>query len=181
MSNDAQRKSVRQGLAFHNSAQIAVEDAGFEIIERKFIDPELKIEIDCIANNRHGLAFAFEFKGSSQGDLPGLWKTDSVKKAFAIAYYWSTTEAGSGMAPMIVITSHMPTKGAALNMIRRTPREIVLDWLSVGDRDDLKKLTTYAAMTEADIKRIIIGGQQAIEIQKRRNGYYDCLKQPQLL
>ena len=173
-----QRSAVEQGEQFAQNCLLTLRLVGFDVAETKFRTGDMGVEIDAIANNSQGLAFPFEFKGSFLGSRPGMLRSDTVKKAIATAYLFSLDEAAHTMAPLIVLTSHRPISGNIANWLARIDRAIILDVLSLTD--DRKQLAAYAAMTEADIKRIIIGGHQAVEIEKRRNGYYDCLKKPKL-
>lgn len=174
-----QQSAVEQGEQFAQNCLLTLRLVGFDVVDTKFRTQDMGVEIDAIANNSQGIAFPFEFKGSFQGTRPGMLRSDTVKKAIATAVLFSLDEAAQTMAPLIVLTSHKPTKGNLTKWLTRIDRSIILDVLSLTD--DRKQLAAYATMTEAEIKRLIMGEQQAIEIQKRRNGYYDCLKQPQLL
>lgn len=174
-----QRSAVEQGELFAQNCLLTLRLVGFDVVDTKFRTQDMGVEIDAIANNGQGIAFPFEFKGSFLGSRPGMLRSDTVKKAIATAYLFSLDETSQTMAPLIVLTSHRPTAGNIAKWLTRIDRSIILDVLSLAD--DRKQLAAYATMTEAEIKRLIMGAQQAVEMQKRRNGYYDCLKQPQLL
>lgn len=173
-----QRSAVEQGEQFAQNCLLTLRLVGFDVAETKFRTGDMGVEIDAIANNSHGLAFPFEFKGSFLGSRPGMLRSDTAKKAIATAYLFSLDEASKTMAPLIVLTSHRPVTGNIANWLTRVSRSIILDVLSLTD--DRKQLAVYAAMTEDEIKRLIMREQEAVEIKKRRNGYYDCLKQSQL-
>lgn len=174
-----QRSAVEQGELFAQNCLLTLRLVGFDVVDTKFRTKDMGVEIDAIANNSQGIAFPFEFKGSFLGSRPGMLRSDTVKKAIATAYLFSLDETAQTMAPLIVLTSHRPTTGNIAKWLARIDRSIILDTLSLAD--DRKQLATYANMTEAEIKRLISGQQLAVETQRRRNGYYDCLKQPQLL
>lgn len=171
-----QSAASKQGEHFAQTCLMVLGYAGFDVVAVRERTSDMDIELDAIANNRQGIAFPFEFKGSYQGSRPGMMRSDTVKKAIATAYLFSKDEMALTMAPLVILTSHKPNAGSAsARWLSNIERSVILDVLNV--HEDRQTLTKYANMTEAEIKRLIDGDVAAVEHQKRRNGYYDCFKQ----
>lgn len=149
-----QARSSGDGTRFHGECIRALRNAGFEIVEEKFVIPEVGIEVDAITNNREGIAMPWEFKGSEQGTRPGLHRTDTMKKAIANGYLFSRWEGCSTFTPLLVMTSHMPseTDGAPRAMAATTERSIILE--IVNSRDHKRLLWLYRA-TEAQLRELV--------------------------
>lgn len=174
-----QQSSSEQGELFAKNCLLTLKLVGFDVVLTKFRTRDMRVEIDAVANNTQGIAVPFEFKGSFLGSRPGMLRSDTTKKAISTAFLFSLDEAAQTMAPLIVLTSHKPTKGSPAQWLSRVPRSILLDVLSLTD--DRRQLEAYANMTEAEIKSLIGAQERATEIEKRRNGYYDCYHQTSLL
>lgn len=171
-----QRAAVEQGEHFAQTCLMALRYAGFEVATTKERTADMRIELDAIANNRHGIAFPFEFKGSYQGNRPGMMRSDTVKKAITTAYLFSLDEMAATMTPLVILTSNKPVDTtAAAQWLRRVSRSIILDVLNINE--DRAALASYANATEAEIKRLIENNAAVIERLKQRNGYYDCYRQ----
>lgn len=148
MSNNFQGSGVVQGERFHDECILALELAGFEVVETKVRLRDVGIELDAITNNKHGIAMAWEFKGSLQGSRPGLIRTDTTKKAIANALLLSRSEYGEMMPPLLIMTSHIPTKDDSRTMLQAVlGREI----LTVVDSRDGKSLQNLCNATSSDI------------------------------
>ena len=61
-----------------------------EVSPKPFRVPALGIEIDARMVSVNGVIYWAEFKGSWQGKIPGLRRTDTVKKALANAFLVAT-------------------------------------------------------------------------------------------
>ena len=131
---------------------LALELAGFEVVEIKVRVRDVGIELDAITNNKHGIAMAWEFKGSLQGSRPGLIRTDTTKKAIANALLLSRSEYGEMMPPLLIMTSHIPTENDSLAMLEAV---IGKEILAVVDSRDGKTLQWLYQATESDIKTLL--------------------------
>ena len=75
---------------------------------------DIGIEIDEVTTSKRGVEVWFEYKGSFQGQRPGLLRTDTVKKAVANGALLAAMEPH----PLyVVLTSHMPVGGSAAKMV----------------------------------------------------------------
>ena len=80
---------------------------------------EVGVEIDQEAVSPTGTVVWFEYKGSVQGNRPGLIRTDTLKKAIANgALLRSLTDP----APYVVVTSHLPESGSGAAMLQAALR-----------------------------------------------------------
>ena len=80
---------------------------------------EVGVEIDQEAVSPSGRVVWFEYKGSVQGNRPGLRRTDTLKKAIANgALLRSLTDP----APYVVVTSHLPESGSGAAMLQAALR-----------------------------------------------------------
>jgi hypothetical protein len=127
--------------------------AGFEIVSLRFRIPEVGIELDAIANGASGQAYAFEFKGSWNINRPGAKRTDTAKKAIANGALFLVCKEHETMPPIILLTSHMPERGAGAQMIDAAMRHgILLDVLL--DRDGAA-LQWYSNAGAEDIEQLL--------------------------
>jgi len=144
-------KSVEQGAAFHDESIRALRLAGFEIASTKCRLEDVGIELDAITNNRHGIAFAWEFKGSLQGARPGLRRTDTLKKAIANGFLLSVSEIyGDRFPPLFVMCSHIPVAGDGQKMMAAALRSGVLS--DIVDSRDGVRLGSLANITEEGLR-----------------------------
>lgn len=150
--NAHQRLSGIQGRRFHDECVDALRMAGFEIADQCLNVATVGIELDCITNNRQGIAMPWEFKGSWQGDRPGLRRTDTLKKAIANGYLFAQSELYQLMTPLLVMTTHFPLDGSGLSMLRTVKREIVLAFV---DSRDSKRLRWLVNADEQALRRFI--------------------------
>lgn len=72
------------------------------------------MEIDQEAVSPTGTVVWFEYKGSIQGNRPGLRRTDTMKKAIANG---ALLRGIADPAPYVVITSHLPEAGSGAAML----------------------------------------------------------------
>jgi hypothetical protein len=108
-----QSAASRQGRQFAEQCDGLLEHSGFRLGECIRI-PELGVEIDREAVGPSGRQIWFEYKGSLQGSRPGLLRTDTLKKAIANG---ALLRARQDHPPFIVLTSHLPTRGAGYGML----------------------------------------------------------------
>lgn len=144
-----QGMSVEQGAAFHHECLRALKYAGFEIADTEIHGRDVGIRLDAITNNRQGIAFAWEFKGSWQGSRPGLRRSDSALKMIAQGALLSVSEYGSCLPPLFVMTSHFPNTPDVSAMVSAAIRG---GWiLEVVDSRDGKRLQWLANASEEEL------------------------------
>lgn len=141
-----------QGDKFHREAIDALQMAGFEIVDQHYVIAEVGIEVDCIANNYHGLAMPWEFKGSWQGDRPGLRRTDTLKKAISSGYLFTQSQEYQIMTPLLVMTTHFPLVGAGVAMLNAVRRTVILAFV---DSRDSKLLRWLCSADEKKIRNFM--------------------------
>lgn len=103
-----------QGRQFAEQCDTLLRHLGFTLQGRRVLG-EVGVEIDQEAVGPGGSLVWFEYKGSVQGNRPGLRRTDTMKKAIANG---SLLQAVPGAAPYVVITSHLPEAGSGAAMLR---------------------------------------------------------------
>jgi hypothetical protein len=135
-----------QGRQFAQQCSFLLEANGFRLTGRSVL-ADLGVEIDEVAENRQGSIIWFEYKGSFQGARPGLLRTDTVKKAVCNGALLRSLD---DHPPYVVLTSHVPTTGAAAAML-----EVALtlgyldDVICVNDPVALQRLAKLAERTLA--------------------------------
>ena len=150
--NGHQKIAKMQGDLFHRECVNALTMAGFEIADQHFVVKDIGVELDCITNNRAGLAMPWEFKGSWQGERPGLKRTDTLKKAIGNGYLFTQSELYQMMTPLFVMTSHFPEDGNGLKMLRAVGRNVIVAFV---DSRDSKTLNWLYSANERDIRNYI--------------------------
>ena len=103
-----------QGRQFAEQCDTLLGHMGFDLDGRRVL-AEVGVEIDQQATSPNGRVVWFEYKGSVQGNRPGLRRTDTLKKAIANGALLRAVEAP---APYVVITSHLPEAGSGAAMLR---------------------------------------------------------------
>lgn len=171
---DFQSMATLTGADFHNTCVLVLKKTGWDVLETKVKIRSVGIEIDAIANNRHGIAFPFEFKGGYGDDRPGMTRTDNISKALGNAVLFSISEISVVMAPLFVLTTVKSDKNAPAAMLRAIPRSLILDVLVVPAES--KRLRQYAEMDETAIKALILRDEELRDENRRRGGWYDCFK-----
>ena len=109
---DFQAAAGIQGRQFAEQCDTLLANYGFGIHARVVL-PEIGVEIDRVATAPSGRTIWFEYKGSVQGNRPGLMRTDTLKKAIANG---ALLGALAKRQPYVVLTSHLPEvrSGAAM-------------------------------------------------------------------
>ncbi len=102
-----------QGRQFAEQADTLLTHIGFQLEGRRVLT-EVGVEIDQQAISPTGRTVWFEYKGSVQGNRPGLRRTDTLKKAIANG---ALLRAVADPAPYVVITSHLPEAGSGAAML----------------------------------------------------------------
>jgi len=102
-----------QGRQFAEQCDTLLAHYGFELKGRRVLT-EVGVEIDQEAVSPSGTLVWFEYKGSVQGNRPGLRRTDTLKKAIANG---ALLRALADPAPYVVVTSHLPEAGSGAAML----------------------------------------------------------------
>lgn len=132
-----QSSAGAQGRQFASQCDLLLEISGFQLAG-KHIERELGVEIDQLALAPAGHPIWFEYKGSMQGTRPGLLRTDTLKKAIANGALIATLDEHP---PYVVLTSHLPTAGAGLGMLRTAlAARYVADVICINDPADVRRL-----------------------------------------
>ena len=107
-----------QGRQFAEQCDTLLTPLGYTLRGRRVLT-EVGVEIDQEAVSPSGRVVWFEYKGSVQGNRPGLRRTDTLKKAIANgALLRSLTDP----APYVVVTSHLPESGSGAAMLQAALR-----------------------------------------------------------
>lgn len=146
--NAHQRLAKAQGDWYHRECVRSLEIAGFEIAAQHFVIKDVGIELDAITNNSHGIAMPWEFKGSWNGERPGLIRTDTLKKAIASGYLLSRWSERKMMTPLLVMSTHMPEAGSGAAMMASVGRDVVLSFV---DNRNTKFLMWLYRATEDEL------------------------------
>lgn len=134
-----QRRAGMIGDAFERMCNVTLEGQGWQLLGREHI-ASAGIEVDQIAHNQHGIAFYFEYKGSTEGNRPGLRRTDSTKKALCNAFLLREL----GLGPFVIITSHLPLpESDAAAMLKLAGRNTVFDVICLSNPKDVARLRAY--------------------------------------
>ncbi|CAN5870378.1 hypothetical protein BH23ACT2_BH23ACT2_11960 [soil metagenome] len=102
-----------QGRQFAEQCDTLLGHLGYELRGRRVL-AEVGVEIDQEALSPSGTVVWFEYKGSIQGNRPGLRRTDTLKKAIANG---ALLRGLPGAAPYVVVTSHLPEAGSGAAML----------------------------------------------------------------
>jgi hypothetical protein len=136
--SDFQSSASWQGRQFAQQCDFLLSSAGFDLRGR-YVHADLGIEIDQVAVTSRGVVVWAEYKGSFQGLRPGLVRTDTVKKAIANG---ALLQAIQPHPPYLLLTSHLPSKGAALTMLEVAKRlGYFHDVICVNDPNDVRRLS----------------------------------------
>lgn len=103
-----------QGRQFAEQCDTLLTHLGFVLRGRRVL-ADVGVEIDQEAVGPGGTLVWFEYKGSVQGNRPGLRRTDTLKKAIANG---ALLRSLADPAPYVVVTSHLPEGGSGAAMLR---------------------------------------------------------------
>jgi hypothetical protein len=135
--SDFQSLAGQQGRQFSEQCDVVLASEGFQL-DGALRLPEVGVEIDRVARTAAGRVVWFEYKGSFRGRTPGLLRTDTVKKAIANG---ALLGALPNHPPYVVLTSHVPARGAALAMLETALRlGFVADAVCVNDPTAVRRL-----------------------------------------
>lgn len=108
-----QAQSHKQGKAFEVQARVFLEACDFKLEgSQRFGD--IGCEVDDLALSPLGNRVYFEYKGSYRGKIPGMRRTDTVKKGLLTGFL---LKCKGDETPYVILTSHLPDGGAAKAMI----------------------------------------------------------------
>lgn len=154
-----QGMAVEQGADFRNECLKALKYAGFELTATEMHLEDVGITLDAVTNNRSGIAFAWEFKGSLQGKRPGLVRTDTVKKAIANGWLLrKSAKYSEFFPPLFLMRSHEPDKGDARAMLDVAIAQNL--FTDVVDSRDGIRLRWLANATEESIQQLLDGRRE---------------------
>lgn len=129
-----------QGRQFAEQADTLLTHLGYELQGRRVL-AEVGVEIDQQAVSPAGRTVWFEYKGSVQGNRPGLRRTDTLKKAIANG---ALLRAIADPAPYVVITSHLPEGGSGAAMLEAALRlQFFADVVCLYDPNATARLTRW--------------------------------------
>lgn len=151
--NDFQKFASEQGEIFRDSCIKALGYAGFDVIDTEFAVPDVGLTLDIHVRNQRSIDFLIECKGSMRGARPGCMRTDTARKAIANAYLLNLSEVEPYFPPILLMTSHVASGGAALAMLQRIPTTTILDIVHPWNHS--KRLAFWANASEIDIRRWI--------------------------
>ena len=143
-SMNFQGLAVKQGREFADECIRLAARVGFELRDQRVVFPECGVEVDLVLENRAGIAFFVECKGSFR-DRPGLQRTDTLKKAIANMVLLDAV----GVGPLVVMTSHRPADGVGVAMLRIAQR--VAPFEVLVPRDDYRRLALLATADALDL------------------------------
>ena len=123
-NQDPQSLASKQGYIGEDLAEVWLIDNGFSIDDRGV---KLNgVEADFMVQKDDDGWFV-TVKASWRGKRPGLIRTDTLRKAIAEAWLVKTQYA----LKVLVLTSHVPTKGVAHQALRVALREELFDRVEV--------------------------------------------------
>lgn len=153
-----QHLSGEQGRWFEDTCRNALRWVGFELMDGRQAFPDIGVEVDIVATNRHGVSFFCSCKGSLRGNRPGLKRTDTVKKAIADVVLLHEF----GIGPILLMASHLPNQGAAAAMLTTAQRIVPFEII-----DPLQDFNRLLQLVDADEPklRMIFGSNTTAQRQ----------------
>lgn len=151
-----QARASRVGREFKEECKNMLSEMGFEFLVEA--EPfSCGVQVELMFNNRRGITLLFEATGTLEEEpistMPGLERTDSVKKIICTAYLVQR-EMGT---PTIILTSHKAIAGSAsAKMLDAAGSHVIFDVISIKEDDDLERLQGYLTMDENDFERLSI-------------------------
>jgi hypothetical protein len=139
-----QASASRQGAQFRDQCNDLLLGLGFTLHGSANLD-SIGVELDQVATSPSGALIWFEYKGSVQGDRPGLIRTDTLKKAIANG---ALLRAHEHPMPYVVLTSHVPAAGSGKAMLDAALKlGIFADVVCVYDPSAQRRLKRMAVPT----------------------------------
>src|SRR5262245_41748880 len=153
-NHDFQASANEQGQKWHKDCIAALIRNGFEIVEEHLKLRDVGIELDAITQNDLGIAMAWEFKGSWEGERPGLTRTDTMKKAIANGCLLSVSDDYRyRYPPLLVMTTHEPEDGSALMMMSKA---LIEGWITYITHDRDNKFLKWLCEADEEMIRELI-------------------------
>lgn len=139
---DFQRLAGEQGRAFDAQCRLMLAPK-FEVCARPFRVPGVGVEMDAaIVSKATSHEYWCEFKGSWNGNRPGMMRTDTAKKALADVLLLHV--APREYPPCIVLTTHMPPPGSSGRQMIETALEsgALYGIFCLSEPKDMRRLWT---------------------------------------
>jgi hypothetical protein len=105
---DFQARASLEGKAVRDIAERVLETAGFTIVGRNHRFRGLGLDVAFIARDGQGTTWYFDVSGAFTTTRGGLGRTDAVWRCLGRAHVL----AHNGVAPVVVLTSHLPRRGS---------------------------------------------------------------------
>lgn len=135
-----QAAASAQGRQFAEQCDLLLKNSGFVLGRASLSVVGVGIEIDREAVSPSGTTIWFEYKGSLQGKRPGLRRTDTLKKAIANG---ALLQGAPESPRYVVLTSHLPSDGAGLQMLQTALRlGLLSDVICIYDTAGTARLLT---------------------------------------
>ncbi len=138
---------VARGQKAAELARRALEDSGFEHIERNVTYGDLGIGVDFRARDAHGGLWLFDLSGAYSSTRPGLRRPDVLWKALGKAsVLHEARQRGDrkDLAPLIILSTDVPVDGSAgAKSLRAVHGGPVHDVLELLDPESMARLGVY--------------------------------------
>lgn len=149
-SEDFQARAVREGRQAKDLAGILLDTCGFLEIRPDVKLAGLGIEVNFVAIDQAGHAWAFDVSGAFTSSRAGLRRTDTLWKALGKA---AVLHEGRGDLPLVLLTTDAPARGSAgysaLNVLKG-PGRPVFDLIELLNTTDQERLRDYALRGHPD-------------------------------
>jgi DNA modification methylase len=137
---------VARGQKAAELARRALEDCGFEHVERNITYGDLGIGVDFRARDAGGGLWLFDLFGGFSATRPGLRRPDVLWKALgkASVLHEACRDGRKDLAHLVILSTDLPTSGSAgaksLRAVRGGPVHDVIELL---DPDCMARLASY--------------------------------------
>ena len=139
-----QAAAPEDGRAVSAMAEQVLTDAGFEIVDREQRVRGAGVSVPLVVEDRDGVAWYVDVTGAFTVTGGGLRRTDEVWAALGRAHVMMA----NGRRPYLLLSSHLPTSGPALQALR-----------SVGPKGFFDALAVLDPLTPARLRRYASGGR----------------------
>ncbi|HKH88551.1 MAG TPA: site-specific DNA-methyltransferase [Acidimicrobiales bacterium] len=136
--------AVREGRQAKEVAGILLAECGFTDIASRVRVPDAGVEVDLVARDRAGAAWAFDVCGTFTSGHRGLRQVDALWRAVGKA----SVLAAVGGAPFVVLTTGSPPRGSSGAKTLRAvtgPGRPIRDVIELLDPQGQARLGGYAA------------------------------------
>ena len=123
-------------------AESVLEAAGFRVVDRGRSIQGAGVAVDLVADDTDGAPWHFDVSGAFTANRAGLARTDALWRALGRASVLRST----GVAPVVLLTSHLPKRRTAGDQALRAagPRTF-FDAVEMLSDEGLDRLRAYAA------------------------------------